>query len=296
MRHHLLSLLLVITAAIACSASSVTAKANAQESSTRPRRAPEQQVSSEARYVVQLGASFSTAEKANELTSRLQRKYPTAHTESPSGSETLYRVRIGPYNTRESAQQTAIELESQGFKGVTIFPWRQSSRKPASEQAEKPVSTTPIPEPEDAMRRVLADLSTQIGLLADELRKLRGDTERNSSMIELLLNEDRLAKVEDRIQDASNNKAQLDAREQEIQRRMRNIPAEAALRGGRREEVEAALRSEFQRALDDTRAQQAGNQQRLAELVDQSARLRTRLESLRKRLEQTDEKTDKEKE
>lgn len=82
-----------------------------------------QQASSDTRYIVQVGSSFGTVEKANELTSQLRRKYPSAHTQNPAGSDTLYRVRIGPYNSREDAQQVANELASQGFKGVMIFPW-----------------------------------------------------------------------------------------------------------------------------------------------------------------------------
>ena len=77
----------------------------------------------ETRYIVQVGSSFGTVEKANELTAQLRHKYPSAHTQNPTGSDTLYRVRIGPYNNREDAQQVANELASQGFKGVMIFPW-----------------------------------------------------------------------------------------------------------------------------------------------------------------------------
>ena len=145
------------------------------------------------------------------------------------------------------------------------------------------------------MRRAITNLSTQIGLLTDEMRKLRRETERNSGMMELLLNEDRLAKVEDKIQDANNNKAQLDAREQDIQRRMRNIQGELLLRGGlRRDEAETAIRSELQRSLDDIRGQQAANQQRVAELNEQAGRLRSRVEALRKKLELIDVKNEKE--
>jgi cell division septation protein DedD len=81
------------------------------------------QPSSDARYIVQVGSSFGTVDKANELTSQLRHKYPSAHTQNPTGTDTLYRVRIGPYNNREDAQQVANELASQGFKGVMIFPW-----------------------------------------------------------------------------------------------------------------------------------------------------------------------------
>jgi cell division protein FtsN len=81
------------------------------------------QAGGETRYIVQVGSSFGTVEKANELTAQLRHKYPSAHTQNPTGSDTLYRVRIGPYNSREDAQQVANELASQGFKGVMIFPW-----------------------------------------------------------------------------------------------------------------------------------------------------------------------------
>jgi cell division septation protein DedD len=85
-----------------------------------------QQASSEARYIVQVGASFGTAEKANELMTQLRRKYPSAHTQGPTTSDPLYRVLIGPYNTRDDAQQVATELAGQGFKGVMISPLKQN--------------------------------------------------------------------------------------------------------------------------------------------------------------------------
>ncbi len=167
-------------------------------------------------------------------------------------------------------------------------------QKPAPEPIDNPM-TTPIQEPEDLMRRAITNLSTQIGLLADEMRRLRRETERNSGMMELLLDEDRLAKVEDKIQDASNNKTQLDAREQDVQRRMKNIQGELLLRGGlRREEAEAAIRSELQRALDDVRSQQIAYQQRIVELNEQAVRLRARVEALRKKLESIEVKSEKE--
>jgi len=84
---------------------------------------PQSPSSSDTRYIVQVGASFGTVEKANELTAQLKKKYLGAHTQNPTGGDTLYRVRIGPYDRRDDAQQVANELSSQGFKGVMIFPW-----------------------------------------------------------------------------------------------------------------------------------------------------------------------------
>lgn len=98
----------------AAAAKVVPANANTQ---------PQPPSSSDTRYIVQVGASFGTVDKANELTAQLKKKYLGAHTQNPTGGDTLYRVRIGPYDRRDDAQQVANELSSQGFKGVMIFPW-----------------------------------------------------------------------------------------------------------------------------------------------------------------------------
>jgi len=101
-------------AGTAAAAKAVPANANTQ---------PQPPSSSDTRYIVQVGASFGTVDKANELTAQLKKKYLGAHTQNPTGGDTLYRVRIGPYDRRDDAQQVANELSSQGFKGVMIFPW-----------------------------------------------------------------------------------------------------------------------------------------------------------------------------
>lgn len=200
-----------------------------------------------------------------------------------------------------------IALTAMGFSaaGVAQQPPKQEpparprqakpSQKPSPEPVDKTEPVPQLPEPDDAMRRAITNLSTQIGLLSEEVRGLKRETERSSGMLELLLNEERLAKLEDKIQDALDHKAQLDAREQEIQRRMRNIQAEVVLRGGlRRDEVEAAARADLQRALEDARSQQIVYQQRLAELNEQATRLRARVETLRKKLEQLERNREKE--
>jgi predicted nucleic acid-binding Zn-ribbon protein len=163
--------------------------------------------------------------------------------------------------------------------------------KPSVEPVEKIADTSQPSEAELAMQRALTSLSNQIGLLNDEVRKLRVQTERNSQVMELLLNEDRLAKLEEKIQEAADHKAQLDAREQELLRRSKNIPNELVLRGGlRRDEAEAAIRADLQRALEDVHNQQAAYQQRSAEMVEQATRLRTRVETLRRKVDSAEEK------
>ena len=146
---------------------------------------------------------------------------------------------------------------------------------------------------DEAMRRAITKLSTEIDSLTAEVKLLRRATERNSQTIELLLYEERLGKVEEKLDAAIERKAELDAREQDIQRRLRNIQQEVMLRGGlRREETEAALRAEYQRALEDIKNQQSLYQQRISDLQTQVTRLRARVEALRKKLERVEEKSE----
>src|SRR5215468_6247858 len=70
-------------------------------------QARDQQTSPDARYVVQVGASYGTAALANQAVAELRDKYKSAYVQNPIGGDSLYRVRIGPYNTREDAQQVA---------------------------------------------------------------------------------------------------------------------------------------------------------------------------------------------
>jgi hypothetical protein len=115
--------------------------------------------------------------------------------------------------------------------------------------------------------------------------------------MELLLAEQRLFQVEGKIQDALDQKAVLDARELDFQRRSKNIQQELLYRAAiRREEAEAQIRAELQKALDDVHSQQASNHQRLAELQAQADRLRRRSDVLRRKYEQREGKAEEEKE
>ena len=165
------------------------------------------------------------------------------------------------------------------------------AQRPAQETVEKPESEPVTETTEEVLRKTLTGLSDQMGALTSEVQKLRREMERSSLTLELLLNEERLARVEEKIEDALDSKFQLDLREQELQRRMRNIQQEVLLRGGlRREEAENALRQDLQRALEDVKNQQAAYQQRVSELQAQATRLRQRVETLRQRLEPAESK------
>ncbi len=167
---------------------------------------------------------------------------------------------------------------------------RAVQEEPQRDQTDKQEAQS---DPDQEMRRAITHLTAEINSLSAEVQRLRKVTERNAQTMELLLNEERLSKVEDKIQALTDQRPQLDAREQEIQRRMRNISGEMLARGPgtlRREETEAAIKVDLQRALDDVRSQQSSSQNRLAELTVQAERLRARIVMLRARVDQAESK------
>ena len=174
----------------------------------------------------------------------------------------------------------------------------QKSRPARQNQTPIPADTN---EPEVAqetsdelLRRTLVKLSEQIDKLTVEVTRMRQDSERTSTALELLFLEERLTRIEDKLDSSMTTKANLEAQENDIQRRQRNISQELMLRGGalRREEGEAAVRQELQRALEGTRAQQIILQTRIADLQGQADRLRFRIELLRKKLERLELKNE----
>lgn len=169
---------------------------------------------------------------------------------------------------------------------------RPPTKPPTEEKPEVVVEETS----EQLMRRTLDNLSEQIGKLSVEVQRMRQETERNSTMLELLLNEERLAKIEDKMDEAITYRAQLDNQEADLQRRLRNVPQEVALRGGigslRKEEAEAALRQEYQRAIENVRTQQSTYQTRIGDLQAQADRLKARIEALRKKAERLETRVD----
>lgn len=184
----------------------------------------------------------------------------------------------------------AIEI----FAQQPSRPSQNEKAKPAQKTSDTDIKKTEEENQQstdEALRIAITGLSNQVAMLTSELRRLREETQRNSERIEILLYEERLGKIEGKIEEALNEKINLDAREQDILRRQQNIPQEALRRGGiRREEAEAAARAELQRALDDVHERQENSQKRIADLQGQSDRLSTRVEALRKKLEPPEKK------
>ncbi|MFL6213247.1 MAG: hypothetical protein ACJ74J_05055 [Blastocatellia bacterium] len=162
----------------------------------------------------------------------------------------------------------------------------RTAQKPELEPSPKPEAPVEAVASDEQMRQTISNLSTQIDALNAEIKLLRRSTERNSMAMESLLSEERLAKLEDKLDQATQRKIELDAREADLQRRQRNIQQEVTARGFlRRDEGETILRTEFQRALDDTHNQQQQAQQRIADLQAQVTQSRARVETLRRRLD-----------
>jgi hypothetical protein len=177
---------------------------------------------------------------------------------------------------------------------------KQEQKSKAARQNQKPTPTEKIePEvvqetPDELLRRTITNLSEQIDKLTTEVKKMRQDSERTSTVMELLLLEERLTRIEDKIDSSTTNKANLDAQETDIQRRQRNISQELMMRGGalRREDAETAIKQEFQRTLDTIHTQQTTLQTRITDLQAQADRLRFRIETLRRKVERMELKNE----
>ena len=174
-----------------------------------------------------------------------------------------------------------------------VRPASQTKAQPAQKPGEQ------IPEgqeqavegSDEALRRVISGLAEQIDELKLEVRKLRQETERSSTTLEIMLYEERLAKAEAKLDEQSQYMNQLDSRAQDIQRRIDSVPQEVLARGIlRREEGERALRAEYQRLLDQTQEDKVTQQQRVTEAQAKVTRLRQQVEALNRKLEPTEEK------
>ncbi len=187
------------------------------------------------------------------------------------------------------APVNADDPQDPAVKARPVRP-KLANDKPGEQQPTQ--QSAPATADLTLMQRELEGLAQQIQLLTAEVKRLRRSTERNSDTMELLLLEERLVRVEDKIDLQQDRKTALDAREMDNQSRLRNIQQELLLRGGlRRDETEAAIRADVQRALQDIQNQRTTIQQRLNELQSQASRLRARIEELRKKIEKAEEKT-----
>ena len=79
-------------------------------------------------------------------------------------------------------------------------PKPRGQQKPTETPAEKK-EAAPQEAQNEALRLAIQSLSNQIALLNSELKTLRAQSERNAIILELLLNEERLTRLEEKIED-----------------------------------------------------------------------------------------------
>jgi chromosome segregation ATPase len=172
---------------------------------------------------------------------------------------------------------------------------RQDLAKTGQQKAEpRPAETQAASQQDPASSKIPPVFAEQVHLLAAEIRKLRRSTERNSMTMELLLLEERLARLEDKIESTEYRRVDLDASERNLQYRLDNIQQELILRGGlNRDESEAAIRNQLNSSIQDVHNQQAASQKRLADAQAEASRLRSRIKALRATLDSTAASGDK---
>lgn len=165
-------------------------------------------------------------------------------------------------------------------RGTSESAQQKAEPSQVEQQNEAPGQTDRISS------KAVIEFGKQVSLLVGEIRKLRRSTERNSMVLELTLLEERLARLEDKIDTAEARKLDLDANEHNILSRLSNIQQELVLRGGlHREDSEAAIRSELNASLQIVHNQQAKNNRRLTDAQAEVPRLRARIKTLRAALD-----------
>ena len=75
------------------------------------------------RFVVLIG-TYGTLDQAKQVESDIHKDYLAAHVQMPSGTNSFYRVIIGPYDKRD-ADKVASELSNKR-KGIMILPWAEN--------------------------------------------------------------------------------------------------------------------------------------------------------------------------
>jgi rare lipoprotein A len=83
-------------------------------------RSPTASPDGAARFAIQVGA-FTTRERAEAIVRTLANdEMQAAVAPAKAGEEIYYRVRVGNYADRQSAQQTAARLASRGYRTVIV--------------------------------------------------------------------------------------------------------------------------------------------------------------------------------
>ena len=101
-------------------ADAAAARPPAAEAPAKPADADAKAAPAREGYAVQL-AAFSDDKGANALANKLKRAGYPAFTETVATSQkTLWRVRVGPYPSREAAAQSRDRLKAEGHPGIVV--------------------------------------------------------------------------------------------------------------------------------------------------------------------------------
>jgi len=169
----------------------------------------------------------------------------------------------------------------------TCFAQEPEGRpKPTQTAPSKPVGDKQAAPDLTPLLDALNSLRDQVQELTAEVRRLRAAHDRDAAQMELLLTQERLARIEDNIASANQRQADLASNEQALHYRQDNVDQEVTLSSAiNRDEKKDAILSEISRGFDDVHSRQVANQKVLADLQSEANRLRSHIEELRKRLE-----------
>jgi hypothetical protein len=162
---------------------------------------------------------------------------------------------------------------------------------PPARGAQRPRTTAPTGAPEKAqsevleLRRAVEALSAQIELLRKDLARRDVSDAATVDRIQLLILDERAARLEGEIADVQRRVQAAQAREADAKRRMENIDTELILYGGlNRDDSERAIRASLTRQVQEAQREQrallqeqAGLEQDLAEARREAVALRARL-------------------
>lgn len=85
-----------------------------------PAPAPAVKSAVKEQWAVQLG-SFSAQKNANEYAGKVKAAgFPASVSSFRSGGKTMYRVQVGPRDTRDAADKLVVDLKKAGYKGLVM--------------------------------------------------------------------------------------------------------------------------------------------------------------------------------
>jgi len=173
--------------------------------------------------------------------------------------------------------------------GFTVSASAQEPEgRPAQSEAPPPAGENAKPFPETSSDLIKA-LAQQVRDLTIEVGRLRRTLERNDLSMELLLSEEKLARLEDNISACKQRGAELDASERVLNYRQDHVNDEVVLSARLdRQEAEAAVRADIEQRFQAVHDGRAANQQRMASLELEASKVRKHIQELQRAIAAAD--------